>query len=98
VVTFLQCTCVSWEHATFLVKNEGSEKAQTRGTQALRKYRDAAYDVSCRRPVLIKHKVQGEDFKLNLQDSTIQQYDREVLPLLFLFPRLKYTRDPRPQM
>jgi hypothetical protein len=28
-------------------------------------------------------KVQGEGCKLNLQDSTIQHYDREVLPLLF---------------
>jgi hypothetical protein len=44
---------------------------------------DAAYDVSCCRAVLAMRKVQGEGCKLNLQDSTIQHYDREVLPLLF---------------
>jgi superfamily II DNA or RNA helicase len=87
VETFLQSTGVSWEHAIFLVKDKGSEQAQTRATQALRKYMDAAYDVSCRRPVLAKHKIQGEDCKLNLQDSTIQQYAREVLPLLFFMTK-----------
>jgi hypothetical protein len=50
---------------------------------------DAAYDVSCRRSVLAKHRVQGEDCELKLQDSAIQQDALEVLSLLFFMSKDK---------
>jgi hypothetical protein len=67
-------------------QGQGIRTSSDPRAQALRKYMDAAYDVSCRRPVLAKHKVQWGDCKLNLRDSRLDHSAVRPggLPLLFL--------------